>query len=139
MELITWEGQRKQVFLDRYAIKDNDGNPIEKTPEEMWERVALAIAENSRERDLFYEILKDFQFVPGGRILAGKRSFYNCFVVGFKPGNDGADSRGSIMSTIKDLIEITARGGGVGLNWSTLRPRDTYIRGVDGKSSGSIA
>lgn len=139
MELIEWNEQRQRVFLDRYAKKDDNNDPVEKGPEEMWARVASAMAETPKESQLFYEILDKFQFVPGGRILAGDRTLYNCFVLGFKPGGTGADSRGSIMSVIAKLIEITARGGGGGINWSALRPRDASIRGVNGKSSGSIA
>ena len=80
------------VFDDRYALKDKDGNKIEKSPEEMWRRVANAIAEVEQEpvreywANEFYEAMKDFKFVPGGRILSGAGSgadvtFYNCFVI----------------------------------------------------------
>jgi len=139
MDMIPWQGQREKVFLDRYATKDFNGTPTEQTPEEMWLRVSKAIAGDKREQSLFYTILDKFQFVPGGRILAGERSLYNCFVLGFESGAAGADSRGSIMSTIGNLVEITAQGGGVGINWSTLRPRNTYIKGVSGRSSGSTS
>jgi len=139
MDMMPWEGQREKIFLDRYAAKDLEGNPTEQTVEEMWWRVSKAVAEDGKEQSLFYIILDKFQFVPGGRILAGERSLYNCFVLSFESGTTGADSRGSIMSTIGDLVEITAQGGGVGINWSVLRPRNTYIKGVRGKSSGSIS
>ena len=139
MQLIPWNEQRERVFLDRYAKKDAEGHPVESTPREMWERVAKRVGENDGEALQFFEILKDWQFVPSGRILTGGMTLYNCFVQGFAKTVLGADSRSSIMATTSNAVEITARGGGVGINWSVLRPRDTYIRGVDGKSSASIA
>src|SRR5947199_7841090 len=72
------EGIRQKVFMDRYSLKDANGNPLEFYPEQLWARVARGIAavEQTEEKRtewerLFYEALIDFQFVPGGRILAG--------------------------------------------------------------------
>src|SRR5436305_12002675 len=72
------EGIRQKVFMDRYSLKGADGNPLEFYPEQLWRRVArgIAAAEQTEEKQaeweqLFYEALTDFQFVPGGRILAG--------------------------------------------------------------------
>lgn len=138
MELIPWE-DRKNIFYDRYALKSHGGVLLENTPEEMWLRVAKATSDNQQEQNMFYGILENFQFVPSGRILAGDRTLYNCFVIGFGLGKDGADSRRAIMLTVENMVEITARGGGVGINWSPLRPRNTYIKGVKGDSSGSVA
>src|SRR3989344_3881053 len=85
-------GIRQKVFLDRYALKNEEGAPIEQTPEEMWRRVAHAIAnvEPKKKRDFweeqFYGAMDGFVLVPGGRILSGagtgyKVTFYNCFVI----------------------------------------------------------
>src|SRR3712207_4570379 len=70
------DGVRLKVFLDRYSLKDRDGQPIEHYPEQMWRRVAGAIAAVEKTPELrahweeqFYDILRDFRFVPGGRIL----------------------------------------------------------------------
>lgn len=110
----------------------------------MWKRVADTFASCEDERDEFFGVLRDFQFVPSGRILSGAGSdtvstYYNCFVIGVrsKDRNKGNDSRQGIMDTLSDMIEITSRGGGVGINWSTLRPSGAYIKGVHGHSSGS--
>ena len=71
------KGVAEKVFLDRYSLKDKIGNPIEKTPDEMWRRIADAIAEIEKpgQRKIwakkFYDALEDFKYVPGGRILAG--------------------------------------------------------------------
>jgi adenosylcobalamin-dependent ribonucleoside-diphosphate reductase len=84
------EGIRQKVFMDRYSLKDASGQPLEFTPEQLWARVARGIAEvepteekRAEWEKRFYEALSDFQFVPGGRILAGagtghQVTFYNC-------------------------------------------------------------
>src|SRR5216683_7226587 len=84
------EGIRYKVFMDRYSLKDPSGKPLEYYPEQLWARVARGIAAveptgelQARWEKRFYEALSDFQFVPGGRILAGAGSghavtYYNC-------------------------------------------------------------
>ena len=145
-ETTQLEGVREKVFLDRYALKGRDGTPTETTPEQMWRRVAEGIAavEPAPEKqaywsERFYEALSDFKFVPGGRILAGAGTgtavtFYNCYVI---PSPE--DSRGGILDNLKVMVDIMARGGGVGINLSSLRPRGSYIKTVNGTSSGPIS
>src|SRR5438876_1887792 len=137
------EGIRQKVFMDRYSLKDPSGQPLEFYPEQLWARVARGIASVEKTEELqaywekrFYEALTDFQFVPGGRILAGAGSghqvtFYNCYVI---PSPE--DSRQGILDNLKTMTEIMARGGGVGINLSTLRPRGSYIKTVNGTASG---
>src|SRR6266849_3847681 len=84
------EGIRSKVFMDRYSLEDPSGKPLEYYPEQLWARVARGIASVEPSEELqarwekrFYEALSDFQFVPGGRILAGAGSghavtYYNC-------------------------------------------------------------
>jgi ribonucleoside-diphosphate reductase alpha chain len=138
------DGIREKVFLDRYSLKDKAGNPLEKTPEEMWKRVAKGIARVEKPKDRkiwekkFYTLMQDFKFLPGGRILAGAGTgfdvtYYNCFVIPNPP-----DSRGGIMANLTQMIEIMAHGGGVGLNLSSLRPRGSRVKKVNGFSSGPI-
>jgi len=134
-----------KVFNDRYALRDENGNQVETTPEEMYQRVsrgAVAV-EKPESRNLwqerFYNLLSDFKFVPGGRILSGVGgkigvSFYNCFVI---PSPE--DSRGGIMDSVKLMSEIMSRGGGVGVNISSLRPRGSRVKGVNGTASGSVS
>jgi ribonucleoside-diphosphate reductase alpha chain len=140
------EGVRSKVFIDRYSLKDERGKALETTPEEMWRRVARGIAaveeteEKRREwEERFYRTMDNFKFVPGGRILSGagtgfEVTYFNCYVI---PSPD--DSRGGILDNLKHLTEIMARGGGVGVNLSTLRPRGSYIKSVNGTSSGPVS
>lgn len=130
---------QQKVFNDRYALKDIEGNAVEKNIEDMWKRIADNIASIENDKDVwskeFYNILYDFKFVPGGRILSGagndKVTFFNCYVL---PSPE--DSRQGIMRNITDMVEIMSRGGGVGVNLSTLRPKGAYVKGVNGYSSG---
>lgn len=135
-------GVSEKVFLDRYALKDKEGHPIEKTPEEMWRRIANAVSKVEKKKDQekweknFYKAMEDFKYIPGGRILAGAGTgysvtFYNCFVI-----PSPKDARGGILDTLKQMVEIMAHGGGVGVNFSSLRPRGARVKKVNGFSSG---
>ena len=137
-------GIRQKVFLDRYSLKDKKGNPIEKTPEEMWRRVAKGIAGQEKPHlrkaweKKFYSAMEGFKFLPGGRILAGAGTgfdvtYYNCFVI-----PSPKDSRDGILDNLKVMIEIMARGGGVGINLSSLRPKGARVKKVNGFSSGPM-
>lgn len=137
-------GISEKVFMDRYSLKDKRGVPIEKNPSAMWKRIAKAVAENEKSEKKqmwekeFYFAMKDFKYVPGGRILAGagtgyQVTYYNCFVI-----PSPKDSRGGILDTLKQMVEIMAHGGGVGINLSSLRPRGARVRKVNGFSSGPI-
>ncbi len=119
--------------------------PIETRPEQMLDRVARGIAgvEAPENRALwekrFRWLLYGWKFIPGGRILAAagtdqNLTYYNCFVL-----PSPADSRGGIIKTLAHMTEIMSRGGGVGINLSSLRPHYAYVRGVNGRSSGSVS
>ncbi|WP_413362654.1 vitamin B12-dependent ribonucleotide reductase [Lysinibacillus sp. 3P01SB] len=123
---------------------------IEKPLEIYYEQIAkrnatgLAAVEKTEEArkewfEKFYEQLVDLKFIPAGRVIYGAGSetdvtFFNCYVMPFVP-----DSREGISDHRKQVMEIMSRGGGVGTNGSTLRPRNTLARGVNGKSSGSVS
>lgn len=137
-------GIRKDVFLDRYSLKDEDGAPLEEYPEQMWKRVAWGISQQEKVglqkewEKKFYDVLFGFKFVPAGRILSGagtpfQVTYYNCYVI-----PSPTDSRGGIMENITMTVEIQARGGGVGVNLSSLRPRGARVRKVNGTSSGPV-
>jgi ribonucleoside-diphosphate reductase alpha chain len=140
------QGLAKDVFFDRYALKDATGKRIEDTPEEMWHRVAKAIADVEKTdtkkkewEEKFYSILNGFDFIPGGRILTGAGSgvpltLYNCFVI-----PSPQDNRSGILDSVKLMVEIMSRGGGVGVNLSSIRPRGAYVKGVNGTASGAVS
>lgn len=120
--------------------------PIETEPEQMMDRVAAGIAAVEPNKKLqkewtekFRWLLDEWKFVPGGRILTGagtdqELTFYNCYVI-----PSPKDSRHGIIETLRQMTEIMSRGGGVGINLSTLRPRHAYVKGVNGRSSGSVS
>lgn len=123
---------------------------IEKPLEVYYEQIALrnatglASVEKTEElqkewTEKFYQELSSMKFVPAGRVLYGAGAktdvtFFNCYVMPFIQ-----DSREGISDHRKQVMEIMSRGGGVGTNGSTLRPRNTLARGVNGKSSGSVS
>lgn len=133
------------LLLDRYAKKDDDGNPVEITLEQVWGRAAnwAASAEDGPVlqeiwAEKFYEALSSGQFVPGGRILAASGidglTPYNCFVI-----PSPRDSREGIMESLSRWMEIQSRGGGVGVALDSLRPSGARVGGVNGTSSGPVA
>ncbi|WP_410511767.1 adenosylcobalamin-dependent ribonucleoside-diphosphate reductase [Paenibacillus sp. BR2-3] len=136
----TRRGELVQSDVEKLTLN------IEKTPEEMWDRLAAAMASVEKTPELqqewtgkFRSILDDWKLVPGGRIAAGagaseELTLFNCYVV-----PSPKDSRGGIMQTLSEMTEIMARGGGVGINLSSLRPRRAIVRGVNGSSSGSVS
>lgn len=138
-------GVSQKVFLDRYSLKDEKGNFLEQHPEQMWRRVARAISRAEKAElqheweEKFYGAMQDFKFVPGGRILSGAGTgfyvtYYNCYVL---PCPE--DSRGGILDNLKEMVEIMSRGGGVGVNLSSLRPRGARVEKVNGFSSGPMS
>ena len=148
-EVIERTGRKVKVRLRNGDVVDSEIDRLtltkEKTPEEMWDRLARAIAsveapEKQEEwTEKFRYILHDWKLVPGGRIAAGagasdELTLFNCYVI-----PSPHDSRGGIMATLSEMTEIMARGGGVGINLSSLRPRRAIVRGVNGSSSGAVS
>ena len=133
---------RDGVIVDR--LTEHVSKPIETEPEQMMERVARGIAavegENAEEwYHKFRWLLNGWKFVPAGRILTAAGSdqqltFYNCYVI-----PSPKDSRRGIVDTLSQMMEIMSRGGGVGINISSLRSRHSYVKGVNGRSSGSVS
>ncbi|MFN8451971.1 MAG: adenosylcobalamin-dependent ribonucleoside-diphosphate reductase [Anaerolineae bacterium] len=125
---------------------ENVDKPLETDPGQMMDRVAKGIAACEVTPELqeawterFRWLLDDFKFVPAGRILTAAGTdqaltYYNCYVV-----PSPKDSRGGIIDTLLNMTEIMSRGGGVGINISSLRPRQAYVKGVNGRSSGAVS
>lgn len=118
-----------EVYYEQIAKRNARGLSDVETNQE--------VREQSFQR--FYHELVNMNFVPAGRVLYGAGSqtdvtYFNCYVMPYI-----ADSREGISEHRKQVMEIMSRGGGVGTNGSTLRPRNTLARGVNGKSSGSVS
>ena len=121
--------------------KNNVAKPIE-TPLDMFKRVAVQVAEAEENKAKwtaeFFNLLENFQFIPGGRILSAASeqnlTYYNCFVL-----PSPKDCREGIILTLQQMVEIMSRGGGVGINISSLRPKDSPVSGVSGRSSGAVS
>jgi ribonucleoside-diphosphate reductase alpha chain len=118
-----------EIYYEQIAFRNaHKLASVEKTPElqkEWFEK--------------FYNILVTQDFVPAGRVLYGagadtNTTYFNCYVMPYIQ-----DSREGIAEHRKKVMEIMSRGGGVGTNGSTLRPRNTLAKGVNGKSSGSVS
>lgn len=119
--------------------------PLETTVEQMMDRVARGAASVEEPEDQahwqeeFRNLLDDFKFLPGGRILAGcgtdqNLTYFNCYVL-----PSPKDSREGLFETLSQMAEIMSRGGGVGINLSSLRPQYSYVKGVNGRSSGAVS
>ncbi len=118
---------------------------IEKPLELYYEQIAKRVGSNLGEGesqeviDGFVHELSNLHLIPAGRILYGagsksKVTYFNCYVMPFIE-----DSREGLALHRKEVMEIMARGGGVGTNGSTLRPKNALAKGVNGKSSGSVS
>src|SRR5690625_3474250 len=160
---IDWENKQAEIEVDPefLAVLDDEteartgiitrgldviDKPLEVYYEQITQRNAegLAHVETSEEKreqwfHKFKSELEQLNFVPAGRVLYGAGSgtdvtYFNCYVMPYIK-----DSREGISDHRKQVMEIMSRGGGVGTNGSTLRPRNTLARGVNGKSSGSVS
>jgi ribonucleoside-diphosphate reductase alpha chain len=127
------------------TTREHVDKPTETEPSEMLSRVAKGISAQEKKNTRpnwekeFNWLLEDWKFVPGGRILTGagtdqNLTYFNCYVI-----PSPKDSRGGIITSLGQMTEIMSRGGGVGMNLSSLRPRHAYVKGVNGRSSGSVS
>jgi ribonucleoside-diphosphate reductase alpha chain len=132
-----------QIWDMKYRFKDGDGAAIDTDLSASWHRVAQSLASVEKEpakwERPFYEALADFKFLPAGRILAGagtKRSvtLFNCFVMGTIP-----DSMGGIFDMLKEAALTMQQGGGIGYDFSTVRPKGADVMGVAADASGPLS
>ena len=133
----------RQIWDAKYRLKDADGAPVDLTIEDSWRRVARALAqaeaEPARWEGPFYEALQDFRFLPAGRILSGagtsrRVTLFNCFVMG-----EISDDLGSIFHHLREAALTMQQGGGIGYDFSTLRPKGAPVRGVGADASGPLS
>jgi ribonucleoside-diphosphate reductase alpha chain len=127
----------------KYRLKEQDGTPVDGTVEDTWRRIARALAEVEAEpakwEAEFYAALEDFKYLPAGRITAGAGTgrnvtMFNCFVMGTIP-----DSMGGIFDGLKEAALTMQQGGGIGYDFSTIRPRGAEVKGVAADASGPLS
>ena len=133
----------QQIWDMKYRFKTPEGTPLDETIEDSWQRVAAALAEAEQDPAAwakpFREALEDFRFLPAGRILAGAGTardvtLFNCFVMGEIP-----DDMAGIFEHLKEAALTLQRGGGIGYDFSTLRPRGAPVHGVGADASGPLS
>lgn len=122
---------------------DEIDKPLEHYYEQISKRVATGLSQVEEDSDTwrkkFENVLSSKELVPAGRVLYGAGSgeevtYFNCYVL-----PSPQDSRGGLAEHRNKAAEIMARGGGVGTNGSSIRPKNALARGVNGKSSGSVS
>lgn len=137
-----------RVWLNKYALKDSEGNIYELTPDAMHKRIAKEIAgveakyANPLSEDEIFNLIKDFKYiVPQGSPMAGIgnpfqiASLSNCFVI----GNDGnSDSYGGIMKIDQEQVQLMKRRGGVGHDLSHIRPKGSAVKNSALTSTGIV-
>jgi ribonucleoside-diphosphate reductase alpha chain len=139
------DGEEAETGVVKRGL-DSIDKPLEVFYEQIAKRNATGLASVEPTEELrkssfekFYKELANLNFIPAGRVLYGAGSdtevtYFNCYVMPYVK-----DSREGISEHRKQVMEIMSRGGGVGTNGSTLRPRNALARGVNGKSSGSVS
>ena len=133
----------RQIWNDKYRLKAPDGTPVDLTIEDTWRRIASALAAVEAEPNAwehrFYDALEDFRFLPAGRIVSGagttrRVTLFNCFVMG-----DIVDDLGSIFAHLREAALTMQQGGGIGYDFSTLRPKGAAVKGVSADASGPLS
>ena len=135
----------EQIWDMKYRFKKADGTPHDKTVEDTWKRIAKALASCEPAdkitgwEDRFYDALSDYKFLPAGRIIAGagtKRdvTLFNCFVMGTI-----GDDMGAIFDGLKEAALTMQQGGGIGYDFSTIRPKGAAVVGVGADASGPLS
>ncbi len=133
----------EQIWDMKYRFKRADGTPVDQTVEDTWRRIARDLAAGEADpaawEEVFYAALEDFKFLPAGRITAGAGTarsvtLFNCFVMGTIP-----DSMGGIFEMLKEAALTMQQGGGIGYDFSTIRPRGADVKGVAADASGPLS
>jgi len=139
---MEWAPVSQRIWDMKYRFRDASGQ-LDADLDATWKRVAHALAEPERDRDLwagrFHEALKGFKFLPAGRVIAGAGTgrnvtLFNCFVMG-TIGDDMA----SIFDNVKEAALTMQQGGGIGHDFSTLRPLGAPVKGVGADASGPLS
>jgi ribonucleoside-diphosphate reductase alpha chain len=132
-----------EIWNAKYRFQQAEGG--DRNVEETWARVAAAVAGAEAPelraywRERFENVLKDFQFLPAGRIIAGAGTgravtLFNCFVMGTIP-----DNLNGIFEHLREAALTMQQGGGVGMDFSTIRPAGAPVHGVGAQASGPLS
>jgi len=134
----------QQIWDMKYRLKGPGGEVMDKTIDDSWRRIANALAEAEPKdkeawADVFFEAMHDFRFLPAGRIVSGagtarKVTLFNCFVMGDIP-----DDMSGIFEHLKEAAVTMQQGGGIGYDFSTLRPKGAAVKGVGADASGPLS
>ena len=125
--MVTVAAISQQIWDMKYRLSGATGEPLDKTIEDTWRRVARAVAAAETDPDFwaerFYAAMEDFRFLPAGRVIAGagaerQVTLFNCFVMGTIP-----DDMGGIFAHLREAALTMQQGGGIGYDFSTLRPK----------------
>jgi ribonucleoside-diphosphate reductase alpha chain len=132
----------QQIWDMKYRLKGPDGAVLDATIEDTWLRVAGALSQAEDDpatwTTRFNEALDDFKFLPAGRIIAGSGTgrdvtLFNCFVMGTVP-----DDMAGIFENLKEAALTMQQGGGIGYDFSTIRPKGARVKGVGADASGPL-
>jgi len=133
----------EDIWNLKYRLKDPmTGDPIDMTVEDTWSRTANALAAAETNQQLwqgnFYAALEDWTYMPAGRIIAGASTernvtLFNCFVMGTVP-----DDLKGIFDALSEAARTMQQGGGIGYDFSTLRPKGALVKRVGAKASGPL-
>ena len=147
-EYFGGDSMAASTWASKYALKDNQGNIYENSPDQMHLRIAKEIVRIEQEKgyknqlteEKVYSLLKDFKYlVPGGSNMAGIGNNYqftslsNCFVIG-----NTSDSYGGIMATDEEQVQLMKRRGGVGTDLSHIRPKESSVLNSARTSTGIV-
>ncbi|MBW8726135.1 MAG: ribonucleoside reductase [Inquilinus limosus] len=132
-----------QIWDMKYRLKQPDGTAVDQSVDDSWRRVAGAVAAAESDPALWTErflgILRDHRYLPAGRILAGAGTgrdvtLFNCFVMGTVP-----DSMSGIFAHLREAALTLQQGGGIGYDFSTIRPKGAPVAGVGADASGPLS
>ncbi|WP_135506232.1 adenosylcobalamin-dependent ribonucleoside-diphosphate reductase [Roseovarius aestuariivivens] len=133
----------ESIWDMKYRFKEADGTPHDGTVEDTWRRIARSLAAQESDPKAwearFYAALEDFRFLPAGRITAGAGTgravtLFNCFVMGTIP-----DDMNGIFNALREAALTMQQGGGIGYDFSTIRPKGAEVKGVGADASGPLS
>jgi len=132
----------EEIWDMKYRLKELDGTIRDISIQDTWRRIARALAACETDpilwEEQFFEVLSDFKFLPAGRIISGAGTernvtLFNCYVMGTIP-----DSMNGIFDALKEAALTMQQGGGIGYDFSPLRPKSSPVKGVAADASGPL-